>query len=142
MTFDEIKIESKKDLVIHEDDLGHMSAITPELNHKYLMELYSSKEYLHKLEYQYKVLFKDKWLYYSGKSSAAVYEDNPFDLKVLKSDLQIFFDADKELSSSMYKINYVRNKIECITKIIDELNRRTWTISNMIKHQKFISGEM
>lgn len=140
MTFDEIKKVSKEDLQIHKDDLVHASSITPTLNHKYLMELFSSRDQLSQLEYSFNVLYKSKWLYYSGKGTADVYAKNPFDLKVLKSDLQIFFDADQELNDAKYKITFLKNKIDFITKVIEEINRRSFLINNINNTIKYESG--
>ena len=59
-----------------------------------------------KTEFDLKVLYKDKWKYYTGKASSEVYKENPFDHKVLKNDLGIFLESDEDLSRIKLKIEY------------------------------------
>lgn len=141
ITFDEIKNQSKIDLHIDKDDLAGASTNAPILHHKYLMELFVAKDQLIKLEQQYKDLYKKKWIHYSGKGTPEDYRLNPFDLKILKSDMNIFFSADKELAELDYKIQYLKLKVDFISRVVDEINRRTFVISNAIKFLRFTNGE-
>ena len=45
----------------------------------------------------YKVMYRMKWEYYTGKANPEIYRDKPFDLKVLKADVGIYLDSDGEL---------------------------------------------
>jgi hypothetical protein len=141
MTFDEIKDKALVDLKIKKDDLVQSSVEGPLLYCQYLNEHSDAKDALSKLEIQYKKLYKDKWLYYSGKATAEVYKEKPFNLKVLKADMSIFFDSDQELIDQNYKISYMKDKIFYITKILEELSRRSFIISNCIKSNSFNNGQ-
>ena len=57
-------------------------------------------------EGNYRVLYRKKWEYYSGKSDPEVYRDNPFDHKILKQDLPIYLESDEELIKAKQKVEY------------------------------------
>lgn len=141
MTFDEIKVQAAIDLSIKKDDLVQSSVDGPILYCRYLNEYTDAKDALSKLEIQYKKLYKEKWLYYNGKSTAEVYKEKPFNLKVLKTDIGVFLDSDQELIDQNYKISYMKEKIFFITKILEELSRRSFIISNCIKSNNFNNGQ-
>ena len=52
-----------------------------------------------------------KWEYYGGKSDAKVYAAKPFDLKVLKTDLQMYINSDEEILAVQGKIAYYESII-------------------------------
>ena len=82
----------EKDSVIDNDLLHSESTKVPSLHAKYY-KIYNNILTLRKAqETQYKILRKEKWIYYSGKASPEVYAEKPFDYKVLKADLGIYFD--------------------------------------------------
>ena len=51
-------------------------------------------------------LYRDKWEYYGGKSDAKVYAAKPFDIKVLKNDLQMYIQSDEDILELQGKISY------------------------------------
>ena len=57
---------------------------------------------------EYNILKRKKWEYYSGKSDPEVYRENPFDFKVLKADLHIYLDSDKELVESKHLLSITK----------------------------------
>ena len=140
MKFDEIKLAYKKDSVINREDLMQASIDVPYLHHKYLTELYTAKAQLTRVKHTYKVLYKEKWLYYSGKANTDVYKKNPFDLKVMKSDMGLFFDADEDLQKELYKISILEQKIQYTEAVVKEIMNRSFTINNINKSAAFING--
>ena len=94
-----------------------------------------------KLQDDYKVMYRAKWEYYTGKASPDVYRDNPFDLKVLKADVGIYLDADIELQQISQKVAYAKQITDYLERILREINNRNWTIRNTIEWKKFIHGD-
>ena len=136
----------KEDSHIITNELDESSRITPTLHAKYLEILSTTKLNLKRAEFQQKTLLKQKWLYYNGK----MHEDeiselgwiaDPFDgLKVLKGEMEYYYDADPEIQKSEEKIQYLKTIIETVHEIVNNLNWRHQTIGNMIKWRQFEAG--
>ena len=89
-----------------------------------------------------KNLYRIKWEYYTGKADPAVYQAQPFDLKILKSDVGIYLDADKDLQEALgQKEAYLETVVSYLEKVLREINNRNWNIRNAIEWKKFIHGE-
>ena len=82
-----------------------------------------------------------KWEYYTGKSSPEIYKQKPFDIKVLKSDIGIYIDADADLQQLSQKVAYTKQITDYLERILREINNRNWTIRNTIEWKKFLHGE-
>ena len=89
----------------------------------------------------YDVVYKFKWEYYCGKAAPEVYQESPFDLKVLKSDVYIYLNADKELQEADQKKEYLKQVCNYLERVLKEINNRNWNIKNTIEWKKFIHGE-
>ena len=93
-----------------------------------------------------KVLLKEKWLYYNGKLSEEEIREkgwspDPFNsLKILKGEMDYYYDADPEIQKSEEKIEYYKNTVSVLTEIVDTIKWRHQTIGNMIKWKVFESG--
>tara|TARA_B100001057_G_scaffold48850_1_gene43584 strand:+ start:1683 stop:2126 length:444 start_codon:yes stop_codon:yes gene_type:complete len=134
------------DSVIGQSSLDESSRQTPILHAKYLELLSLAKLRLKKAEQDQKVLLKDKWLYYNGKMDQEQIGDkgwkpDPFDgLKILKGEMDYYYDADPEIQQSVEKIEYLKTIIDTLNEIMNNVNWRHQTISNMIKWRIFESG--
>jgi hypothetical protein len=111
------------------------------------LELLSNhKLLLKRAEFDQKTLLKDKWLYYNGKLDQESIEDKGWDpdpfngLKILKGEMDYYYDSDPEIQRSEEKIQYHKTTIETLTEIINNINWRHQTIKNMIEWRKFQSG--
>ena len=126
--------------------LDETSRKTPLLHAKYLELLSTAKLQLKKSEFSQKTLLKQKWLYYNGKLDQSKIEEfgwdpDPFDgLKILKGEMEYYYDADPEIQRSEEKIQYYKTVIDTLTEIVNNLNWRHQTISNIIKWKQFESG--
>ena len=136
----------KEDSVIERNNLDETSRTTPALHAKYLELLAQAKLAKKRAEFQQKTLPKQKWLYYNGKMTQEEIEQNgwvpdPFDgLKVLKGEMEHYYDSDPEIQKSEEKIVYWKTIIETLTDIIDNIKWRHQTIGNMIRWRQFESG--
>ena len=142
----EVLAEWANDNQIHETHLDESSRKTPILHSKYLEKLANAKLLLKKAEFSQKTLLKEKWLYYNGKMDQEQIEKmgwdpDPFDgLKVLKGEMDYYYDADPEIQKSEEKIEYYKNTVSVLTEIVDTIKWRHQTIGNMIKWKVFESG--
>ena len=134
------------DSVIGQSSLDESSRQTPILHAKYLELLSLAKLRLKKAEQDQKILLKDKWLYYNGKMDQEQIGDkgwkpDPFDgLKILKGEMDYYYDADVDIQASETAITYYKTYIETLTEIINVLKWRHSTIKNIIDWRRFESG--
>lgn len=142
ITLDDIKSQWAEDSKIDADLLDEESLKIPQLYGKYLNYLSDVRLLKLKKEYDYKILLKDKFEYYTGKSEPSVYQENPFDIKVLKTDLSLYMDADSEIQILQSRINYYEEIIFFLDKILRCLNDRGYQIKNSIDWQKFMQGSI
>ena len=142
----EVLAEWANDNQIHETHLDESSRKPPILHSKYLEKLANAKLLLKKAEFSQKTLLKEKWLYYNGKMDQEQIEKmgwdpDPFDgLKVLKGEMDYYYDADPEIQKSEEKIQYFKTLVETLSDIVDTIKWRHQTISNIIKWKQFQSG--
>ena len=142
----EVLAEWANDNQIHETHLDESSRKTPILHSKYLEKLANAKLLLKKAEFSQKTLLKEKWLYYNGKMDQEQIEKmgwdpDPFDgLKVLKGEMDYYYDADPEIQKSEEKIQYFKTLVETLSDIVDTIKWRHQTISNIIIWKQFQSG--
>ena len=126
--------------------LDESSRETPKLHAKYLELLSTTKLQLKRAEFQQKILLKEKWLYYNGKMSQEDvvekgWDPDPFNgLKILKGEMDYYYDSDPEIQKSEEKIQYYKTVIDTLEQIISNLNWRHQTIGNIIKWKQFESG--
>ena len=136
----------QKDCIIDNARLDETSRHTPSLHSKYLQYSSTAKLELKRAEFEQKKILKEKWLYYNGKMDQKTLESkgwdpDPFDgLKILKGEMDYYYESDPEIQKSEEKIQYWKTTIDTLTEIIDNLKWRHQTISNIIKWKQFESG--
>ena len=141
MNIEELYDAVEKDLKIDDTELDLESIRTPQLHNKYLKLYTKHSLQLKKLQDDYKVIYRLKWEYYTGKAPSEIYASKPFDLKILKADIGIYLEADGELQQLSQKIAYAKEITNYLEKILREINNRNWTIRNTIEWKKFIHGD-
>ncbi len=135
-----VKNEWKQDSVIDEDVLDVESIKIPQLHSKYLNYLSDVRLIKIKKEQDYKKLLRDKYEYYTGKADSEVYKQKPFDLKILKQDVQLYIESDEQIQKALSTLNYYKEMIFVLEKILDNINTRGFQIKNSIDWQKFMQG--
>jgi|TARA_R110000744_G_scaffold116350_5_gene217580 hypothetical protein len=136
----------KTDSVIEQFNLDETSRNSPALHAKYLELLSIAKLQLKKAELSQKSLLKKKWLYYNGKLTQDQIEDlgweyDPFNgLKVLKGEMDYYYDADTDIQKTVELITLRQTNVEALKEIVTNINWRHQTIGNMIKWRQFEAG--
>jgi len=137
----------QEDCIIDNNKLDTTSRDTPKLHAKYLQLLAEAKLMKKKAEFAQKNLLKEKWLYYNGKMDQDQliekgWDPDPFNgLRILKGEMDYYYDSDPEIQQSEEKIEYWKTVIDSLTDIIDNLKWRHQTISNMIRWRQFEQGD-
>ena len=143
MDFEKLKKMAEKDSGVDGTELDIESLKLPQLHNKYLNLLQDEKLILRKLLSEKNNLFRLKWEYYTGKMSKEEMDGlgwSPFQLNVLKKDMNIYLESDKELSLIGDRIAYHEVVLEFLEEVLKELNNRHWKIRNAIEWRKFTSG--
>ena len=136
----------KKDSEIPQYNLDETYRQTPTLHAKYMEFMSIARLQLKKAEMAQKTLLKKKWLYYNGKMNQEQiqlegWDFDPFEgLKVLKGEMDYYYDADSDIQKSEEKITYYKTYIETLTEIINVLKWRHSTIKNIIDWRRFEAG--
>jgi hypothetical protein len=140
MTLEELQDIIEKDLTIDKIALDIESLKTPQLYNKYMKHLNNFKLLKKKAFSDYDTLRRDRWEYYTGKSDPDVYKLEPFNLKILKPDVEKYLDADPKLQKASDKCEYLTVVCDYLEKTIKQISSRSFDIKNAIEWQKFTSG--
>jgi len=65
----------------------------------------------------------------------------PFPLKILRNDLDLYLESDADLAKLQQKVVYQKEKIALLEEIVKELNNRHWKIRCAIDWRKFVNGQ-
>lgn len=142
MKLEEIEALWETDSKIDRTDLDSESLKIPLLHSKYYKIYLREKIQLKSEELEYKQFYKLKHEYYNGKLSQQELNDlgwEPFQF-VLKNDLQVYVDADKDIANRLLKLQVQREKVDLLENIIKTLNGRGFLIKNAIDFIRFTSG--
>ena len=146
LNLDEIFKMWAKDSEIDDLRLDEASKKSASLHAKYLEMLSVSKLQLKRKDMEFKVLLKNKWLWYNGKMSKDQMDQLGWDydalngLKVLKGEMDYYYDSDPHIQEAQAKIDYLKTLIETLEEIINTIRWRHSTIKNMIDWRRFESG--
>lgn len=147
MTLDDLKAEWKSDCEIDDIELDKSSLEIPRLHAKYSEYLTDAVVAQKNIQFQYNTLLKDKWLWFNGKMDEARikelgWSDDPFDgLKILKNDMEVFYNSDQDLTKLKAQIDYLQETVEYVKRCMDNITWRHQTIKNTIEWRKFMAGQ-
>ena len=123
-----------KDAPLDDEKLDNDSLSIPKLHAKYL-RLYNNFVTLRdQAELDVKRTYRDRWEYYTGKS------EKPFPVKLIKTDVAIYLEADQEYQKSVLKAKYLNQMVESIKTILSAINNRSFHIKNAVEFAKFLIG--
>ena len=124
----------EKDSPLNDEKLDHDSLAIPKLHAKYL-RLYNSFVTLKdQAELDVKRTYRDRWEYYTGKS------ETPFPIKLIKTDVPIYLEADQLYQKSLLKVKYYNQMVEALKTILSAINNRSFHIKNAVEFAKFLKG--
>lgn len=135
--------EWDEDSKIDRTELGEESIKIPQLHHKYYKFYSSERLTLTKLNKQLQLLRKQKFLWYMGTLSEEEHSDlgwSPNPLRIIKQDVPMYIDADKDVQDLELKVEYIREKVDFLESVIKTLSIRSYQINNAINWEKFKVG--
>lgn len=144
MTLDEIRKQIERDTKIDPLELDLESLKIPQLHGKYLNFLLDERLALSQIQADSAMVLRTKWEYYTGKMSREEMEAKewePFTLKILRQDLDLYINSDADVVRSRQKVLYQQEKIALLEEIVKELNNRHWKIRNAVDWRKFCNGQ-
>ena len=65
---------------------------------------------------------------------------DPNPLKILKQDVPMYIDADKDVQDIELKVEYIKEKVDFLESVIKTLSIRSYQINNAINWEKFKVG--
>ena len=81
-------------------------------------------------------------MFYTGKADPEEYQNENFDLKVLRQDVDKFLDADDSIIKQRQKIEYLKQICKFCEDTLKQINNRTFQIKNAIEWKKFTEGSI
>ena len=140
MDLETLQEQVDKDLKINDTELDLESLKTPQLHNKYMKHYTKFKLMLTRAETDYSQVKRQKWEYYTGKADASVYAEKPFDLKVLRTDVDKYIESDEEMIKAKQKVEYLQAVVDYLDKTLRQITNRTFTIKIALDWRKFTSG--
>ena len=140
MDLEQLQEQADKDLKINDSELDLESIKTPQLHNQYLKHLTKFKLMLSRAESELYIKKREKWEYYTGKADPSVYIEKPFNLKILRQDVDKYIDSDEEVIRAKQKVDYLNTVVDFLDRSIRQITNRTFTIKNAIDWRKFTSG--
>lgn len=140
MKISEILDNIEGDSEIDKSRLDNESLNIPKLHSKYIRMLAAEKDLLRRLQQKMITLHKEKWEYYSGKAPAEVYREKPFNIKVLKSELDRYIDSDDEVIKLASYVSEQQDKVSILEDWIKQINGRSFQIKNAIDYIRWTNG--
>ena len=141
MKLEELQSEAKQDLhIVDQERLDQESYKNQNIKPKWLEYRTKYDQLLIMAKANHQKMYREKWEYYGGKADAKVYAAKPFDLKVLKTDLQMYINSDEDVIENEKKIVYYEAMVEFIDGVIKSIDNRGWDIRNAQDWKKFLAG--
>jgi len=143
MNIEQIKAQAEIDTVIDTNHLDDEASRIPQIHNKYLCILMDEKLVLESFDSKLKILRRDKWLYYSGKLSQEELKQKgwePFDLNILKQDIDRFIDSDIDIINLGNKVFLQKEKVNYVESVIKIISNKICNIRSSIEWIKFSQG--
>jgi hypothetical protein len=144
MTLDELHDLWDADCKINDDHLDRESVKTPNLHAKYLRFLIQHKMKLSALQTEYNLMRQRKFRYYRGEMGKNELDELSWEqwqgVKPLKNEMEEFLDGDSDLNKITIKCAYIKNMIEALESILNQIKSRDWQIRNAIQWKQFVAG--
>lgn len=143
MRIEEIVEQWSKDCEIDQTNVSSESANIPKLHNKYYQMYMQEGLKLRKLKGDHKLLVKLKGEYYRGELAMEELNEygwEPQPLKILRSDIPSYVDADKDIIDSSLKIGMQEEKVDYLENIIKMISNRGFQLNTIVQWEKFRTG--
>jgi len=143
MKLEEIQLLWERDAQIDRTELGEESLRIPQLHSKYFKIFSQERLLLRKMEADFKQMYKNKYEWYNGSISEELLKEHewePNPLKILRTDIPMHLEADRDLQSLSLKMEMQKEKVEFVEAVIKSLTTRGFQIKSAIDWERFKMG--
>jgi len=143
MKIEEIYEMWAKDSEIDQTNISGESANIPKLHNKYFKHYVDEGLRLKKMKAEYKQLVKLKGEYYRGELDIAElkqYGWEPISLKILKSDISTYVEADSDVINMSLRIGMQEEKVGYLEAIIKMVSNRGFQLKTIVDWERFRTG--
>ena len=140
MTLEELQDIVEKKLKINDTELDLEALKTPQLHNEFLKHYNKFKLMKTKASAELATIKLHKWEYYTGKADPMVYQQKPFNLKILKADVDKYIEADEDYQKIKQKVDYLETIVDFLDRTIRQIQNRGFLIKDAIEWRKFTSG--
>jgi len=133
-----------KDSKIDISELALESLKIPELHNKYYKIYHRQRLLFIKLQKEHEQLVFDKKEFFTlgpNEETKSLGWELPERGKILKSEVQIYLDADKDVVASALKVAAQKEKVDLLKSILDTISNRSYHINNAINFLNFQNGK-
>jgi hypothetical protein len=144
MSIDDLSEIWAKDSTIDENNLISESKNIPKLHSKYYNMYFNEVLRVKKHKAEYRTLEHLKRSYYDGSMAEETLNEmswKPFQLKVLRNDVDKHIQADKDIIAKSLKVDYYSARANYLEDIIKTIHSRNFIIKSIIDVMKFQAGE-
>lgn len=143
MKIEDIMSNWEKDSVIDKTELGDAALNITRLHEKYLRIYTGEKLVYQKLNREYKVLWKDKYEFYTQGPSKETQDKGwvmPAKGRIIKQEIDIYMESDPDLSEMEMKLELLKTKLEYLENVLKIIHNMNFKIRAAIDWQKFVMG--
>jgi hypothetical protein len=143
LKIEEIREAWDVDSAIDKTEIGDESLKIPKLHAKYMRMLSDERLLLRKLESDLKVLKRDKYEFYTmgpTKEQKDLGWELPARGMVLKQDINIYMESDRQVVDLTLRIGMQQEKVEMLDSIIRSIMNRGYQLKTALDFLKFTMG--
>jgi hypothetical protein len=145
MKIEEIYEMWAKDSEIDQTNVSGESANIPKLHNKYFRVYMEEGMKLKQLRAKYKQLKLLKEQYYRGEldiTELQQYGWEPQPLKILRTDISTYIDADQDMINLSLKVGMIEEKVNYLEAIIKMISNRWFQLKTIVDWERFRTGAM
>lgn len=140
MNLEDIQEMWAKDCIIDDVMLDNSSMKIPQLHAKYItlhneytLLLKKSKQELERIRHL-------KILYYSGRGTPDMYEDSPFEFKLIRSEVPSWVAVDETVNKVEMKVALYETTLNTLNEILKQIHQMSYNIKNAVEWRRFVNG--
>ena len=140
MNLEDIQSMWAKDSVIDDVLLDEASMKIPQLHSKYITLHGEFNLLLKKAKQEHNKIIHLRTLYYSGRGTPEMYEETPFDYKLIRSEVPSWVAVDDVVNKIEMKVALYETTLNTLSEIIKQIHQLSFNIKNMIAWRAFVNG--
>jgi len=129
-----------KDSVVDDVMLDNASMKIPQLHAKYITLHSEFTLLLKKAKQEQNRIIHLRTLYYSGRGTPEMYEETPFDHKLIRSEVPSWVAVDETVNKIEMKVALYETTLNCLSEILKQVHQMSYNCKNMIEWRRFVNG--